>query len=231
MNGIKILMVASIFMIIHSCASNEIGHSKDVNQDEINQGYFMEYDEAKDKTEITAFFRFAGPNGTTLILDAPGKVEMNGEKLDLKETKDAGAYYYKTLNGKLPDGEYSFEYTDLHQKSFKNTVSWKNIEVESVSDSFSHSDGLLISFNDDPQGRKEEITIAISDSANSISETISHVRREKIKIAGSKLKDLHGPLEINMRRNGQFNLKNQTHAGGYIGTAYRLKTFSAYLTD
>lgn len=67
MEGIKIFIVALVFVFIHSCASNEIGHSKDVNQDEINQGYFIEYDEATDKTEITAFFRFAGANGTTLI--------------------------------------------------------------------------------------------------------------------------------------------------------------------
>lgn len=231
MEGIKIFIVALVFVFIHSCASNEIGHSKDVNQDEINQGYFIEYDEATDKTEITAFFRFAGANGTTLILDPPSTFRMNGQALDLKETKEAGAYYYKRLNGKLPDGEYNFDFTDLHQKSFKNKSHWKNMGVASVTDTFSHREGLLINFNDDPEGQKEEVTVTISDTANSITETINHVNRRKIRIDGNKLKTLHGQIEISIRRSGQFTLKNQTHAGGYFSTDYRLKPIKSYIED
>ena len=123
----KKIFFAAAIVFISSCASNEIGHSKDVNQDEIHQGYSVSYDEEKNETDIHVFFRFAGPNGTTLILDAPSKVEMDGTPLQKDENTGVGCYYFKKVNVNLPDKEYVFTFTDINGKKFENKLNFRNM--------------------------------------------------------------------------------------------------------
>jgi hypothetical protein len=67
---IKSLFLSMLVIILVSCASNEIGESKDVNQDKIYQDFSIQYDEETEKATIQSQFRFAGQDGTTLVLSA-----------------------------------------------------------------------------------------------------------------------------------------------------------------
>ncbi|MCW5908548.1 MAG: hypothetical protein KIS94_11865 [Chitinophagales bacterium] len=227
----KVIAVAVVISLASSCASNEIGHSKDVNQNEICQTYTVEYSEADDKTEVTAFFRFAGPNGTTLILDNPSTFTINNEKLKLHQTESRGAYYSKTYKGKMPEGEYVFRFLDLDGKEFTNKLNWTNMGVDSVSASLNRNENLVILFTDDPEGRNEEVTVEISDTANTVTETFKHVRKNRVVIKADKLQSLHGKLNINIRRQGYTQLKQHTKAGGYFFTDYELRPMHVTIAD
>ncbi|MBI1779887.1 MAG: hypothetical protein HYR66_00695 [Sphingobacteriales bacterium] len=78
---------------MNSCTSSEIGDSKDVAQDKIYQSYNISYSENDEKLSATAVFRFAGSNGTTLVLNDPGKVELDDELIKVDSSKFRGAYY------------------------------------------------------------------------------------------------------------------------------------------
>jgi hypothetical protein len=227
----KKIFFAAAIVFISSCASNEIGHSKDVNQDEIHQGYSVSYDEEKNETDIHVFFRFAGPNGTTLILDEPSKVEMDGTPLQKDENTGVGCYYFKKVNGNLPDKEYVFTFTDINGKKFENKLNFRNMMAEELPKEISKKEGLTIHFTDKPEGRNEDLTVEIFDDSTEVNEIWKHVFFERVKFPKEKLDKLHGNISVRIRRNGYTELKQHAHAGGFISTEYVLAPRTLKITD
>lgn len=107
------------FLLTH-CASNEIGQSRDVNQEAIYQQYHVECDMAAGTAYIMAQFRFAGENGTTLVLSNPSKLEYNGMQLLVDSNGISGAFYRKNLSLQEVWGTQQLEYTDFNKTSYKN---------------------------------------------------------------------------------------------------------------
>src|SRR6476619_4217935 len=87
------LLFAAICFAIAGCSSNEIGDSKDVSQDKIYQAYTISYAEGNSNAEIFCQFRFAGKNGTTLVLNEPSQVQFDGIKIKVDSSDAGGAYY------------------------------------------------------------------------------------------------------------------------------------------
>ncbi len=230
-NRLKGAAVAVAVVLLASCASNDIGHLKDVNQDEVHQGITVYYDEHENKTEVKVFLRFAGPTGTTLQVDSGASVKLDGVALNENLTSMAGCYYNKTVSGKMPRKEYVLGFTDCKGKTYTNRFKWNNIELDSVPTVITRKDGLKIFFADDPEGRKEDITVEVQDSAQTVSETFEHVRRERIVFPKDKLQNLHGRVEIRVARHGSFSLQQQAHAGGYLNTTYTLAPRMATIID
>ncbi|MBS1656251.1 MAG: hypothetical protein JSU05_15470, partial [Bacteroidetes bacterium] len=73
---VSIFLLFAAICLQPSCASNEIGNAKDVNPDAIFFDYKIWGDESKDIATCMLQYRFAGPNGTTLVLEDPSKVEI-----------------------------------------------------------------------------------------------------------------------------------------------------------
>lgn len=226
----KKFLVPVLAIFISSCASNEIGHSKDVNQDEIHQGYSINYDETKNQTDVIAFFRFAGPNGTTLFLDDPSKVQLDGETMENIQN-GLGSYYSKSVKGKPVDKEYVFAFSDMSGKKYENKVDFRNMQIEGIPNQIKKSDGLIIHFTDKPEGRKEDLTVEVSDDSTTVSETWQHVFLERVKFPKEKLDVLHGKIRINIHRNGLFEPKQEAHAKGFISTEYVLAKKEAVLVE
>lgn len=216
----KKLIVPVLLLFIAGCASNEIGHSKDVNQDEIHQGYSVWYDATKNETSIIAFFRFAGANGTTLILDEPSKILLDGEPME-KTENGLGCSYQKIIKGQLPDGEHTFAFSDINGKAFNNTFKWNNVNIEALPENISKSENLKIHLDGFKDRLSEKLTVDISDTANTVSETFERVGLDdKVVINKDKLQGLNGTVTIRINRYGHFDLKNVAHAGGYFTSEY-----------
>lgn len=78
--------------IFSACSSNEIGESKDVAQDKIYQSYSVSYSDGNTNAEIFCQFRFAGSNGTTLVLNSPSQLQFDGEKINVDSSAGSGAF-------------------------------------------------------------------------------------------------------------------------------------------
>src|SRR4030095_15674037 len=97
---ISILAFVPVFFLF-SCTSNEIGNSKDVNPDAIFFDYKIRGEEKDSNVTVYLQYRMGGPNGTTLLLNEPAKVQLDAEVLPADSAKLAGAFYdiRKTANG------------------------------------------------------------------------------------------------------------------------------------
>ena len=163
----KRLIIPVLVIFISSCTSNEIGHSKDVNQNEIHQGYSINYDETKDETNVVAFFRFAGPNGTTLVLDEPSTITLNGEVMNNIQS-GVGSYYTKIVKGKLPEKEYLFAFSDIAGKKYENKIDFRYMQIEELPKEIKKSEGLTMHFTVKPEGRKEDLTVEVTDDSTTV---------------------------------------------------------------
>jgi hypothetical protein len=211
-----------IVVFISGCASNEVGHSKDVNQDEICQTFSISYDEKTDKTQVVSFFRFAGPDGTTLILDDPSKVELNGSAIEAKRTNGRGSFYQQITDGKVTD-KFNFRFTDIDGKKFENSVAFRDMAIEQLPAQVKRSEPLVIHFVQKPEGRDDNITVMIHDDSTTVMERYDFVLLDRIKFPKEKLQQLHGHAKMEIRRYSRSSLKQHTHAGGYIVTEFVLE--------
>lgn len=107
--------------ILYSCASNEIGQSRDVNQETIYQDYSVVAGDTDATTTITAQFRFAGANGTTLVLNPPGKFELDGKEIAVDSSDFSGAFYKITLPFYQPAQQHKMRFTDTEKRKFDNS--------------------------------------------------------------------------------------------------------------
>src|SRR6187551_1918495 len=90
--GLKDIALVSL-LFLFSCTSNEIGNSKDVNPQAVFFDYEVWAEEGKEDVTVNLQYRMGGKNGTTLVLDEPSKVMLDGEQLKVDSAKVTGAYY------------------------------------------------------------------------------------------------------------------------------------------
>src|SRR5689334_16427648 len=94
-------------LIFSSCTSNEIGNAKDVNPETIYFDYRVWGDEDAGYITTRLQYRFAGPNGTTLLLENPSKTELDGIAIKADSSKMSGAYYEVTKPVKEFTGQHA----------------------------------------------------------------------------------------------------------------------------
>ena len=160
--------------LFSACTSNEIGESKDVSQDKIYQSYSIsQYGETND-VDINCQFRFAGRNGTTLVLNNPSKIIFDNEALKVDSSAASGAYYAtsKPVAGFL--GTHHFEFTDINNKKWENSFTFSNFSLVNVPATASKTAPLVIPFDAGTlsPGDHLELYTNHSDSSFSVEYTV-----------------------------------------------------------
>ena len=93
LNSFTIVFVYVIIAGFYGCSNSEIGESKDVAQETIFQQYSIRYNEGDEKATLNAKFRFAGINGTTLVLSKPSSIQFDNITLavDSNDIEDSNS--------------------------------------------------------------------------------------------------------------------------------------------
>lgn len=167
------LVSISLLLTLASCASNEIGQSQDVKQETIYQQYDVTYDENDNKTELVAQFRFAGVNGTTLVLNKPSKFEVDGIELKVDSNDFSGAFYKTDIPVNTSFGKHQLVFTDIDKKKFENGFSIAPFRLVNVPAVVSRLAPATIQFEAPPLQADDYVEI-ISDNTDS-SFTIRHM--------------------------------------------------------
>ena len=162
------------FALFSACTSNEIGESKDVSQDKIYQSYSISQHGDTRDVEISCQFRFAGSNGTTLVLNNPSKIVFDNEALKVDSSDVSGAYYStsKPADGFL--GTHHFEFTDINNKKWENNFTFSNFSLINAPATASKTAPLLIPFDAGTlsPGDHLELYTNNSDSSFSVAYTV-----------------------------------------------------------
>src|SRR5215216_7813541 len=115
-----IYFIYSLYLsILPGCTSNEIGNSKDVDPNAVYFDYKIYGDEKDENLTIYLQYRMGGKNGTTIVLHAPAKVQLDGEELKVDSAKLTGAYYELEKPVASFEGKHEIVFTDLNKKEWQ----------------------------------------------------------------------------------------------------------------
>ena len=233
MNFLKtttLLLIAS--SIFAACTSNEIGESKDVAQDKIYQSHAVNYTEGNETAEVFSQFRFAGRNGTTLVLSQPSQLKFDGETIKVDSGDYSGAYYkiLKPASGFY--GKHSFTFTTTDNKTYTNSFSFDGFKLVNVPATASKTKDLLIPFEAPPLKGDDYISIYAVNTDSTFNISHNYADGNAVKIPVEYLKKQKGnelTLEASITRKP--NLQQATPEGGHLIIEHRLKPVKITLTE
>jgi hypothetical protein len=218
------LISVSLFLLLISCTSNEIGNSKDVNPESIYFDYKIWGDEESADVTVKLQYRFAGANGTTLLLKDPSKVDLDGVTIKADSSKMNGAYYEVSKPVKVFTGKHAIVFTDINGKKYKEEFSFKPISLKTKIPAVIKRGDLLIEL--EGLAPQDYVNVMLSDTA-SFSEGISRidtVRNGRIVISKADLKSLeNGPIHFEISKEDEKWIKSRTKEGGKLTMSYELK--------
>jgi len=214
-----LLVITSLF----ACNSNEIGESKDVNQDKIYMDYHISYNEGDDQVALNFQYRFAGAAGTTLVLNNPSYVKLDGEILKVDSSKYGGAFYTAIKNYKAFLGKHSISFTDINGKNFENSFEFAPFTLVNLPAITDRNKDLLVSYNINGLNKDDDIEINSVGTDSSFhyhqpgSSTSATIPASDLK----RQKNADINFEATIYR--KIRLTNSTSEGGSLQLTYRLK--------
>lgn len=224
MKTILLAFTASL-LLLSACDTIEIGRAKDVNPETVWQQYNVLYDEADDSVVCHAQFRFAGANGTSLILDSGSNLMLDNKLLQVDNSSSGGAYYLKVSHTGKFAGNHSFTYTDINGKKYENSFVFTPIILQdSLPESINPHSDLKLRFSG--LADNESVNISLSDTAYSEMNLDSNfvLSNQSIIIPASCIaKMTTGPLKLQVEYEKKLPLQQTAKEGGEINFVYALK--------
>ena len=221
---LSVLILCSVVAFVVACTSNEIGNSKDVNPEAVYLDYEVLSGENSEEVTVNLQFRMGGANGTTLVLDEPSKVTLDGEQLSLDSAKLMGAYYEIQKNRTTFNGKHIITFTDLNGKEFQEEFEFSPFTMDpDVPATLTRGD---LVFNFKGLEPVEYITVLMTDTSFGSSDIneLDTVRDGKLVIKADRLNTVvNGPINLQFYREITRRLKNGTKEGGRILLTYTLK--------
>lgn len=232
----KFSLPASLFICLTiGCSSHEIGNSKDVNPQTIFVDYTVTGEENDDSVTCWAQFRFAGEDGTTLVLNEPSSIRLDGTEIAVDSSEGMGAFYEKKFKTGLFAGSHAWRYTDGEMNSYPSTFAFTPFRLaRPLPSAVSRKDSLLIELDGLQNGTL--ITTALSDTSSSTDDVIFKNKindgRFTIPLSGCKMLSA-GPVTVQISNTVDTTLAvgERPAEGGRIFVTYALKERVVNLRD
>ena len=217
-------LTLTLVLFLFSCTSNEIGNSKDVNPDAVFFDYEVWAEEGKEDVTVNLQYRMGGKNGTTLILDEPSKVILDGEQLKVDSAKVTGAYYEVQKPLSSFTGKHTISFTDLSKKEYNEEFEFKPFSLEADVPSTLNRGDLVFNFTG--LDAVDVLSVTLTDTSfqsADITNDIDTVRNGRLVIASHRLSALvNGPINLQLYKEMDLPVKNGTKEGGNLHIRYGL---------
>jgi len=214
----------SLCFFFGSCTSNEIGNGKDVNPSAIYFDYRIWGNEGDDAITVMLQFRFGGANGTTLVLEEPSKVELDGKQIMTDSSKMTGAFYEMVKPIKEFTGKHTIVFTDINQKQYKEEFNFQPIVLRTTIPKEIKRNDLV--FELDGLDPIDYVRVILNDTSFA-SEGINRldtVRNGRVIISKQDLETVvNGPVHLELYKEVERPIKNGTDEGGKLEITYGVK--------
>jgi hypothetical protein len=222
----RFLPLIGLILALGACTSNEIGDSKDVAPETVYQQYNIRYNESDGKVNLHAQFRFGGINGTTLVLNSPSNISLDGQAIKVDSSKFGGAFYELERPAGQFVGSHRFVFTDINGKKYENGFGFLPVKLAVVPNTASKQQPLTLAFDGSTlqPGDRIEVSSSASDSSFSISHEVTG-NQYNVAIPAAQLARQKGEklmLDISVKRT--IPLQQLTKEGGEMEYRQQLRT-------
>ncbi|MEI2756451.1 MAG: hypothetical protein V9F46_08330 [Chitinophagaceae bacterium] len=216
------LSIASFFLF--SCNDAEIGSANDVEADAVFFDYRISGEAGNPEVTALLQYRFGGENGTTLTIDKPGSVSIDGETIKVDSTRITGAYYELQKPVETFTGNHFIEFINQKGKKYKEEFTFQPFSfAEAIHDTI-HNGALSLPLLGVKDG--DRIQVVISDTvfgSNGIEHELA-VKGGRIIINKEDLSKLaSGPVNMELVKENNRPILNGTPEGGKLVIIYTLR--------
>jgi len=210
-----------LLLIVSSCIDDTIRNRKSTNPDAVFFDYIIRGDEDDSNVTLYLQFRIGGPNGYTLTLKNPAKVELDGEVIPVDSAKLTGAYYEIQKPAETFIGKHTITFTDFNKKVHSQEFEYKPFSMETELQEIQRGDLVF-----DLEGLEKEEYLHVSATDTSFTSRdiveIDTVKDGKLVIPARKLRYLvNGPITLLLSKETQKIIKNEIR--GRVTVSYGLK--------
>jgi hypothetical protein len=224
MNRLLFAGALSVAVLLFACTSNEIANSKDVNPDTVYFDYQVDGSEQNTYVTVKLQYRFGGPNGTTLVLQDPSHVKLDGDTLKVDSSRMLGAYYEDQQFSKFFAGEHTIEFTDLNKKLYTEKFSWEPMAISGKFPLKMKKEDLLIELTGVKSGDLVRVVVNDTSSASEGINRVDTLTTNRILISKADLEPMvSGPLNVELYRESDEPLKHATPEGGRLLMNYVIR--------
>jgi len=224
MSRLYSFLLISISLLIYSCTNNEIGKSEDVNPETIYFDYKVWGEEGDEEVTVMLQYRFAGKNGTTLVLEDSAKVELDGQVINVDSSKMTGAFYEVIRPVKDFIGKHSIVFTNQEKKQYKEEFEFKPVSLRTnIPNEIKRGD---LVFDLDGLDPVDYVRILLTDTLFESEDInwVDTVKNGRVMISAEELKKVgNGPVHLELFKEIDKPVKNGTKEGGTFSFPYGLK--------
>lgn len=216
--------LAAVFATgLTACNNAEMGNSVDVNQSAIYFDYNLTGYEDMEEVTLRLQYRFAGPNGTTLLLNEPSQVTLDGVVLKADSSKMSGVYYEVIKPKGAFTGQHTIVFTDHNKKNYTEKFSFAPFAVKYNLPDTIKRENLVIHL----EGVKalDYVSVLFTDTVftNSGLNRVDTVKNGELVIKKADLDKLaSGPVYLDLFKEEDAPIEDGTAEGGKFS-----KVFSA----
>lgn len=227
------LVPAAALMLLNAACSMETVSSKDVNPEAVYQDYSMTYKEDSGSTHISAQFRVGGWSGTTIELEAPAELKVNGAPVS-KSTL-FGTRYEKSTGGFVRT--VVFEYKTADGKVLTNSISIDPLYLRQAPAVASAHAPYVVELDAPALGSGESVSAELFQESRDAHDRIEYRTARATYNSGravfpvAELKKLaNGMAKLRLSRSKRQGLAQATREGGGISASYVLREVSVSIT-
>ncbi len=219
---LSLILSLSVFFL--SCTSNEVGNSKDVNPESIWFDYKIWGEEGNPDMTVMLQYRFGGSNGTTLVLEEPSKVELDGVQIKADSSKMTGAFYEVLKPVPEFSGKHQILFTDNNGTTYREEFLFRPLSlVTPIPETIKRGDMVFELTGLDPFDYVRVLLTDTSYAGEGINR-VDTVRNGRLIISKADLAALvSGPIHLELVRENERRVKNGTKEGGRISVSYGLR--------
>ncbi|CAN5393444.1 hypothetical protein BH10BAC2_BH10BAC2_49870 [soil metagenome] len=218
------IITAILFLSFAACSSNEIGYSKDVNPETVYMDYYIRYTEGENSVNCLLQYRFAGENGTTLVLSSPSKVSIDGKEIKADSSEFSGAYYEKKFSAATFTGDHTIAFTDVNNKKRKEVFNFHRTRITNDILSANKQTDLVLKFEN--INERDIIEVNISDTSGVTENIVIKAKpvAGKLTISAAQLQSLSsGPCSLDIYKSVVQPLQQPIAEGGKLVIDYIIK--------
>lgn len=236
------LVAAFLCLANVACSTDTVG-SREVRPDTIYQEYRLSFDEKTGNSTVEAWFRVGGLSGTTVRLDSPANLRVNGKEVPVKPDF-RGTHYELELPGYVSVA--TFEYTTSENKVLVNSIGIDRLTLHRKGQfgNLSANQPFEIALDAPNLTAHETIEVLIKQEIRSQEGDqkgmLEHFNargtydsaRGKVVVPVTELQKLKGGYaHLEISRTKLRNLAQSTREGGAISAAYSLQSIPMTMTS
>jgi len=207
-----------------SCTNNETLREKKEKPNGIYFDYKIRGQENDSVVSVYLLYRLGGPNGNTLRLTDPAKVEFDGDTLSVDSAKLAGAFYDAEKPANDFPGRHTIVFTDFDEKEHTLEFNYKPFKLKTKIPAIINRGDIVFDFTGFSNGDYLRVILADTSFQSRDIHEIDTIENNRLVIRAEKLKYLsNGPITLILSKEIERPISNGAGQRGRLFISYGMQ--------